>query len=175
MNVPKAQLVCFSRKKSKMTLEMFGNKIEEANGLRLLGVQFDKDLRLTEHCRTKAVKAMQRIRLLRLISGRDWGANKRTLLQLYKQYIRPVLETGSVLTARTHKTNLLCLQQVQNAALRVALRAPSRTKIEDLHRQAEIQMIPDRLNELRRKAIARFGDSEAVHALEFQRLLQTGH
>jgi hypothetical protein len=141
----------------------------------VLGITLDKNLSLTAFSQSKAVKAMQRVRLLRVISGRSWGANKRTLLHLYKQYIRPVLETGSVITACTCKSNLHRLQTVQNAALRTALRAPWRTRIEDLHRQAKIPMVADRLMELRGKAIARFGDSENVKALEFQRLLQMGH
>ena len=154
---------------------MFGKTIEESGAMTVLGVTFDKDLRLAVFCQNKAVKAMQRVRLLRAISGRSWGANKRTLLHLYKQFIRPVLETGSVITARTSKSNLHKLQLVQNAALRTALRAPRRTRIEDLHAQAKIPMVADRLAELRRKAIVRFGDSENLKALEFQRLLQTGH
>ena len=79
-----------------------------------------------------------------------------------------------MLTACTCKSNLRKLQIVQNAALRTALQAPWRTRIDDLHSQAKIPMVTDRLKELRRKAIVRFGDSENVKALEFQRLLQTG-
>src|SRR5215467_8752627 len=175
LNVKKTQLVSFSRKKSKLTLNMFGKTIEESDAMTVLGMTLDKNLSLTAFSQNKAAKAMQRVRLLRAISGRSWGANKRTLLHLYKQYIRPVLETGSVITACTCKSNLRRLQTIQNAALRTALRAPWRTRVEDLHRQAKIPMVADRLMELRGKAIARFGDSENVKALEFQRLLQTGH
>lgn len=174
LNVRKTQLVCFSRKGKKRTLEMFGNTINESDAMTMLGVTFDKNCSLTAHCQSKATKAMQRVRLLRMISGKSWGANKRTLLHLYKQYIRPVLETGGVTTACTTKSNIRRLQVVQNAALRTVLRAPWRTRIEDLHGQAKIPMISDRLKELRRKAIIRFGNSENVQALEFQRLRLMG-
>lgn len=175
LNVRKTQLVCFSRKGKKMTLEMFGNTINESDAMTLLGVTFDKNGNHTAHCQSKAAKAMQRVSLLRLISGKSWGAKRRTLLHLYKQYIRPVLETGGVTTVCTTKANISRLQRVQNAALRRALRAPWQTRIEDLHAQAKIPMISDRLEELRRKAIARFGNSANVQALEFQRLRMTGH
>jgi len=174
LNVGKTQLVCFSRKKRKLKLEMFGKTIEEANAMKMLGVTLDRDLHLTEHCRKLATKAMQRVRLLRLICGRSWGASKSVLLHLYKQYVRPVLETGSVITACATKSSIQRLQLVQNAALRTALRAPRRTRILDLHGRAGIQMIAERLMDLRRNAITRFGDSDNVQALEFQRLLQTG-
>ena len=172
LNVTKSQLVCFSRARSKMTLKIFGQAIEESNAMTVLGITFDKDLSLTEHCQSKATKAMQRVRLLQLISGKGWGANKRTLLHLYKQYIRPVLETGSIVTAGTGKSNLQKLQRVQNHALRTALQADRQTRIEDLHARARIPMIADRLKDLRLKAIERFGNSENIQALEFQRLLQ---
>ena len=153
---------------------MFGNTINESDAMTMLGVTFDKNCSLTAHCQSKATKAMQRVRLLRIISGKSWGANKRTLLHLYKQYIRPVLETEGVTTAYTTKNNIRRLQVVQNAALRTVLRAPWRTRIEDLHGQAKIPMISDRLKELRRKAIIRFGNSENVQALEFERLRLMG-
>ena len=140
----------------------------------MLGVTFDKKMNLGKHSREKSAKAKQRVRLLRLISDRIWGANRDTLLHLYKQYIRPVLETGSVITANAGKSNLQMLQRVQNDALRIALRAPRRTRITDLHEQAKIPLIADRLMVMRDKAIARFGKSENVKALDAQRLFLTG-
>ena len=172
LNVAKTQLVSFSRSKLKLQLKLFGQCITEQNELKLLGVCFDRDLLLTGHCKSKASKAVQRVRLLRLVSGQTWGANARTLLKLYKQYIRPVLETGYVVTSRCHRTNLRRLQLVQNTALRTALRAKRRTRIEDLHRDANIVPIAERLERLRERAIVRFGDSEGIQSLEnFKALL----
>ena len=174
LNVGKTQLVCFSCKGSKLKLEMFGKTIEEADAMTVLGVTLDKGLHLAEHCQKTATIAMQRVNLLRLMRGKNWGASKSILLRLYKQYVRPVLETGSVITACASMMSIQKLQRVQNTALRIALRAPRRTRISDLHGQAEIQMIADRLLDLRKNAITRFGTSDNVQALEFQRLLQTG-
>ena len=165
LNVAKTQLVSFSRTKQKLELKLFGQCIREQNELKLLGVCFDKNLCFTSHCKSKASKAMQRVKLLRLVSGQTWGASARTLLKLYKQYIRPVLETGYVVTSRTVKSNLSRLQRIQNSALRTALRAKRRTRIADLHREANIVPMADRLEMLREKAILRFGNSEGIQSL----------
>ena len=155
LNVTKTQLVTFSHAKTKMTLKLFGESIHEQNELTLLGVTFDKKLSFTNHCRSKASKAMQRVRLLRLVSGQKWGANSRTLLKLYKQYIRPVLEYGNVATCNATKTSLLCLQRVQNSALRVALRATRWSKAKEMHDIAGIEPLTERLRSLCCKAKTR--------------------
>ena len=137
----------------------------------MLGVVFDKGISFGNHCRIKAAKAMQRVRLLRLVSGRKWGANARTLSRLYKQYIRPVLEYGNVVTCQAKPTYLNKLELVQNAALSTLLRAPKRTKISKLQMKAKIEPLADRLRSLHCKAILRYGDSQCMQALAFERLL----
>ena len=169
--VNKTQLVSFSYAKQSLELKLFGQPIVEQKELTVLGVTFDKKLSFTNHCKSKASKAMQRVRLLRMVSGKKWGANTRTLLKLYKQYIRPVLEYGNVAISKAAKSNLASLQRVQNAALRTALHGTRWSKIADLHEQANIEPVTDRLIRRRCKAIERFGDSELVKSLAIQRAL----
>ena len=157
-----------------MTLKLFGQSINEQKELTLLGVTFSQSLSFTSHCRSKASKAMQRVRLLRMVSGQKWGANSHTLLKLYKQYIRPVLEYVNVAICNVAKSNLVCLQRVQNAALRVALRGTRRSKIKDMHDIAQMQPLTERLRSLRCKAITRYGNSELIKRLEIQRVLLGG-
>ena len=111
------------------------------------------------NCRSKASKAMQRVRLLRLVSGQKWGANSRTLLKLYKQYIRPVLEYGNVATCNATKTNLLCLQRVQNSALRLTLQAARWSKVKEMHDIPGIELLTECLRSLCCKAKTRYGNS----------------
>ena len=99
----------------------------------MLGVTFDRPGSFTSHCKRKATKAMQRVSLLRVLSGSGWGANERTVLTLYKQYVRPVMDYGSVVTANACSTALLQMQRVEHRAMRIALRKPVRTRISDLY------------------------------------------
>ena len=157
-----------------MKLELFGEQIPEQNEMSLLGVTFSKTMRLAKHCKSKASKAMQRVRLLRMVSGKRWGAKAHTLLKLYKQYIRPVLESGYVATSKACPASLMILQRIQNAALRTALRAESWSKITALHELAKMEPLTDRLRRLRCKAEARYGQSELIKSLNTQKSLLSG-
>ena len=175
LNVAKTQLVSFSNVKPRnMKLELFGEPIPEQNEMSLLGVTFSKTMRLAKHCKSKASKAMQRVRLLRMVSGKRWGAKAHTLLKLYKQYIRPVLESGYVTTSKACPASLMILQRIQNAALRTALRAESWSKITALHELAKMEPLTDRLRRLRCKAEARYGQSELIKSLNTQKSLLSG-
>jgi hypothetical protein len=173
LNVAKTQLVNFTRKKDKERLELklFGQPIKEQNELKLLGVTFDKRLSFLTHCSEKAKKATMRVNLLKRLSGQTWGANQRTLLCFYKQYVRPVLDTGSVNTADAMKGPLALLQRVQNSALRTVLRAPYRTRISKLHKLARIDPVPQRLKTLQSHAVKRFAASHFMVSLRIQKLL----
>jgi hypothetical protein len=76
-------------------------------------------------------------------------------LKLYRQYIRPVLEYGAIVTVAASKPQIERLQKVQNYALRVALNLPMFTRIEDLHLAANIVPVEQRLTELGQNCIKR--------------------
>ena len=168
LNVAKTQLFCTSLKRQKRELKLFGRQITETNELSLLGVTFDKRHSFIPHCRKKAAEGMRRVQLLRVVSGRNWGANRRTLLKLYKQFIRPVLDYGHVSTYMAAGSGLELLQRVQNSALRLALRAHRRTSIAGLHAAAGMEVMAARLHTLKQKSVGRFADSECVRALATQ-------
>ena len=143
----------------------------EQDELTLLGVTFDQRLSFNSHCRKKAKEATRRVGLLRRVSGQRWGASRRILLNLYKQYVRPVLETGSAGTADGAKTSLALLQRVQNSALRTSLRVPRRTRVTKLHRLARMVPITERLSSLQVNAVARFNASPLMESFRIQQTL----
>ena len=122
------------------------------------------------HVQNAAAKATQRTNLLRIICGRGWGANPRTVLRLYKQFIRPVLEFGHVATAGARVTPL---ELAERRALRIALRRPRYTRIVDLYDESGTQRLSDRLRVLKDNAILRFGQSRGIRSLEALRPVLT--
>ena len=171
LNVAKTQLVCFSRSRWKGVLKLYGSPLVEQQEMTLLGVTFGMGGSFSTHCREKAKKATRRLNLMRSLSGQGWGASNRLLVNFYKQYVRPVLESGSVCTAVAGTSYVEMLQRVQNSALRNAFRAGRRTRITALHSLARIDPIAVRLKGLRANAVARFGQSELIRELELQKLL----
>ena len=171
LNVTKTQLVSFKRSRWKGVLRLSGAPLTEQKEMKLLGVTFGMGGSLRSHCQEKAGAAAKRLNLMRALSGQSWGASSRTLLTLYKQYIRPVLETGSVCTAEACPSMVVLLQRIQNSAMRTALRAGRRTRISRLHSLSKLEPMSVRLKRLRAGAVARFGQSVLIERLELQKLL----
>ena len=125
--------------------------------MKLLGVTFGSRAASA----LTAARRQEKLRsgnLMRALSGQDWGASQQTLLNLYKQYIRPVLETGSIFTAEACTSVVAVLQRIQNSALRMALRAERRTKISVTGKRG-IDTIQSRVPERLQKVCLRFGQS----------------
>ena len=158
------------RKKCNIyNLYLSGRQLNPKTKFTILGVTMDswhsrQGLRLGTHVREAAAKAGRRTHLLRMVSGQGWGANQRTVLRLYKQYVRPVLEHGYVVTAGTREVKVLEL--VERRALRIALRRPRYSRIEDLYRDAGFQPLAERLEVLKGNAIRRFGQNPRMRELE---------
>ena len=81
--------------KKNTELELFGEKLTAVQQAKLLGVILDKKLTFNAHIDENAKKGRQRLGLLKLLSGSKWGCKPKTLMRLYKSYIRSVLEYGS--------------------------------------------------------------------------------
>jgi hypothetical protein len=76
--------------------------------------------------------------------------NKKALIQIYNVLIRSVNEYSAI-----SATNLNMFQIIQNNALRLILNKPkvTRTRIEHLHEEANIDMIDTRLTNLRKRYV----------------------
>src|SRR4051812_27857737 len=165
INVAKTQFTPMIHRRHKLKLKLFNVDIIEQKELTVLGVTFEKSASYTTHCRDKAAKARLRLNLLKRLKGKRWGASSNTLLRLYKQYIRPVLETGYAVTSRASKTAKLLLMRAEYSALRTAMNLPLDTKITELYRLSKIEPLSRRLRTLRANAIRRFGDSACMKEL----------
>jgi len=176
LNANKTELKVFTRgKPSASTLTLFNSPIHiSTNEVKFLGLIMDKQkLNLTTHCKTKRAEAERRIGLLRTLRGTDWGASTRSLLRLYKSFIRPVLETGYIATHLGNHYAINQLQIAQNKALRVCLKikyipGTSRITNAELHERAKIPTIENRLNYLATRAIKRYSESTLTKELNLK-------
>ena len=90
---------------------------------------------------------------LKLLSGTSWGCKPETLMNLYKCYIRPVLEYGSIVLLSATKATLKKLQVIQNKAIKIAYRLHPHSHTSDIHEIAGIQTINERFEHLANKFI----------------------
>ena len=146
MNAGKTQLVSFKRGKTKVNnLKFFGQNIKESGTLKLLGVTFGKTCLLKQHCKDKVIIANQRANLLKMLRGKSWGASRSVLIRLYKQFIRPVLEYGSVTMSSTYKHHTKQLEISERRSLRIALGVSRWTTNDDLYELAGLEPLGDRI------------------------------
>ena len=102
-----------------LNLTINGNKIKYENEAKFLGVIFDNKNTWNSHIDKIVDKCKSRINLLRSVSGHQWGANKKTLLMMYRALIRSRLDYGSQLFHTASATALKKLDTIQSTCLRL--------------------------------------------------------
>ena len=124
--------------------------MEEAT---LRGVTITKTFNFRSHIKMAISKANRRLNLLRLLSGTNWGCKPKIIMQLYKQYVRPVLEYGAIALLSAPKTTLEKIQLVQNKAIKIAYCLPWSTSTRKIHQLVEIEPVKNRFQSLASKFI----------------------
>ncbi len=135
-------------KKNLVRLNASGSEIPVGKSAKFLGVIFDSGLTYRTHIDEILSRCHSRLNLMKCLRGTNWGADADTLVTLYKQSIRPLLEYGSLSFITASNTQLSRLQKVQNHALRIAYKAPIYTPTDWLHKWANIPRLTTRWNQL---------------------------
>ena len=63
---------------------------------------------------------------------------------LYKSLVSPLLDYCDIVYNNANKTNLVKLQQVQNIACRIILKAGPRDHVREMHNELKLDMLEDR-------------------------------
>jgi ribonuclease HI len=117
-------------------LLLYGQPITVVDKVKFLGVILDKKLNFKAHIDYLRCKCLKTLNLLRVVSKRDWGADRETLLRLYRSLVRSKLDYGSFIYSGARPSYLKKLNVVQNQALRVCLGAFRTSPIPSLHVEA---------------------------------------
>ena len=119
----KSASIIFSRKprtpNPSAPLTLSGADIPIVNSFKYLGMTLDSKLLFGDHISDIRNRCLKRLNILRCISGQKWGADRKTLLQLYTSLIRPILEYNGFLFNNISQTRAAALETVQNEALRI--------------------------------------------------------
>ena len=104
---------------------------------KFLGVVLDTKLSMARHVKHLKVKCQRRQNLFRFLTSVP-GANRSTLLRLYKALVLPIIEYGSIIYAGGSKTSLANIEPLQNHFLRIALGIMKTSPIHSLQVEANI-------------------------------------
>ena len=140
LNGEKSKFMFIERLKSpdgeNHCLHLFNDIIRPTNQAKFLGIEIDDKLVFKKHFEAIVSKSLKHINVLRLLSRSN--VKPKTLVQLYKTYIRPIIEYGSFCFLAAPKQNMSMLDKIQNQTLRICLHLPSYIRTSLLHEYASI-------------------------------------
>ncbi|UYV61154.1 hypothetical protein LAZ67_1003608 [Cordylochernes scorpioides] len=95
------------------------SKFQYSDSPRYLGVILDPALTFKKHIDTMISKAKNRLKILKKISGLNWGANANILRTTCLALVRPILEYATPAWINASKTNLSKIDRIQASAAKI--------------------------------------------------------
>ena len=124
-----------------------GLRISCAEHTRFLGITFDAKLTFIPHILNLKKNCVSSLNILRTLSHHSWGANRLTLLTLFRSLVRSKIDFGSFIYSAARKHYLKLILTIENEALRLCLGAFRTSPISSLH--AEAVELPFRFRSLK--------------------------
>ena len=162
LNGTKSNLLLIHRLHEQPThdfcLQLFNDIVRPTAVAKYLGVEFDEKLSFKQHFTTIEKKATSRLNIFKLLAKN--GVENSVLIKLYKTYVRPLFEYGSIAFL---PANMKRLQQIQNEFIRLSLKLPRYIRINLIHEAAGLEMVENRLLDLNQGLMRKMIGFEAVH------------
>ena len=96
LNPVKNKVIIFSRsalaRKTELNLKLYGETLKIYPQVKFLGITFDSQLNFKKHFEDILDRCNTRYHRLRLLVNKKWGPSPATLIQIYKQCVRPIFE-----------------------------------------------------------------------------------
>ena len=149
LNPEKTKVIIFSRSylatKSEPPLKLYGERLKIYPQVKFLGITFDSKFTFKKQFEDILGRCNARYNRIRLLTNKKWGPSPSTILQIYKQCVRPIFEYGSLSTITTSDTIISEIQRLQNKFIRLALRVPKYISVKLLHDSSGLPYVKDRL------------------------------
>ena len=118
----------------KLTLD--GTLIPVVEETKFLGIIFDRKLTFIPHIKNLKAKCLKALNLLKVIAHTDWGADKKVLLNLYRTFVRSILDYGCIVYGSARRSYLKMLDPIHHQGIRLALGAFKTSPCESLLAEA---------------------------------------
>ena len=166
LNPVKTKVIILSRfalaKKSELNLKLYGETLKIYPQVKFLGITFDSQLNFKKHFEDILDRCNTRYYRLRLLVNKIWEPSPATLIQIYKQCVRPIFENGSVSTITVSDNIISKIQRLQNKFILLALRLPKYICSKLLHDSTGLPYVKDRLLSCATKSLDRIAQNPLV-------------
>ena len=145
----KMKVIIFSKSqtaiKAKSALSLYGDLLSYYPHIKFLGITFDNRMTFTKHFEEILEHYNHKFHRLRILVNKKWGPSRTTILQIYKQCVRPIFEYGIVSTITVSESIINKIQRVQNSFIRLALHLPKYVSACLLHEASGLPYIREKL------------------------------
>ena len=118
-------------------LHLYGSPIPVVEESKFLGILFDRKLSFIPHIKYLKAKCLKALNLLKVFSHTSLGADRTTLLKLYRSLVRSKLDYGCIIYGSARKSYLQMLDPIHNQGLRLALGAFRTSPVASLYVEAD--------------------------------------
>ena len=166
LNPVKTKVIIFSRsilaRKTELNLKLYGDTLKIYPQVKFLGITFDSQLNFKKHFEDILVRCNTRYHRLRLPVNKKWGPSPATLIQIYKQCVRPIFEYGFLSTITASDYIISKIQRLQNKFIWLALRLPKYICSKLLHDSTDLPYVKDRLLSCASRSLDRIAQNHLV-------------
>ena len=145
LNPEKTKVIIFSRsslaRNSEPILKSYGERLKIYPQMKFIGIPFDSKLTFQKHFEEILGRCNTRYHRIRLLVNKKWRPSPSTILQIYKQCVRPIFEYGSYSTIITSDTIISTLQRLQNKFFQLAPRLPKYINVKLLHDSSRLPYV----------------------------------
>ncbi|GBO04048.1 hypothetical protein AVEN_124230-1 [Araneus ventricosus] len=114
-------------------IKLYGEIITFVNEIRFLGVIFDKKLTFLPHVKQLREKSEIALNILKVLSTTAWGADRDSMLKIYRATVLSKLEYGCTIYGSARKSVLQKLDPVHHIALRLCSGAFRTSPVKSLY------------------------------------------
>ena len=130
--------------------------------MKFLGITFDSQFTFKKHFEDILGRCNTRYNRIRILTSKKWGPSPSTILQIYKQCVRPIFEYGSLSTITTSDTIISEIQRLHNKFIRLSLCLPKYISVKLLHDSTGLPYVKDRLFSHATKTLERISANPLV-------------
>ena len=142
-------MIIYSRsvltRKTEPNLKLYGETLKVYVQVKFLGITFVSQLTFKKHFEDILNRCNIRSNRLKLLVNQKWGPSPSTIIQIYKQCVRPISEYSSLSTITTSDNIISKLQWLQNKFIQLALRLPKYIFPKLVHDSAGLPYVKDSL------------------------------
>ena len=106
-----------------LDLSLSRDHISEVSETRFLGLILDSRLTWIPHLKYVKHKCLRSLNLLKCISKKSWGADRKRLLRIYRATVRSQLDYGCQIYASATATSLKMLNSIHHLCIRICMGA----------------------------------------------------